>query len=232
MDDSEPVQRAYTLVGIDVGVTNFAFCKIAVDGPKTMIIDLGKFDLAMFDGCRDARCNIQRHAKDACSRVQHLIKMHRRIFECDVIAIEQQPPVGLKDIEQTLALLAERNGLKVVLCSPRAMQAHYRIGSLNYDERKQWAEDRLESQIEDLAEYMIYDRKHDIADAYAIACYTEYTRRQEYEKKREQWLRKKRLSSAVMPNGAPVKEFLQQFVYVPQHERPDAKATEASAVIF
>lgn len=208
----------YVMVGVDVGVTNFAYCKVLVKGRQTELIACARYDLADMDGCADPHCPVQRHARDACCRLRHLLLRHPEILDgVDALAVEQQPPTGLKDVEQTLVALAETRGLQVSLCSPRAMHAHYRIQHLDYNERKRWVENLYERSNGQPDAYRRLARKHDVADAFAIAKYMAYTAHRNALAERDKARKAAARMALKAPSGQPLREFLQQFAYVPRH---------------
>ena len=165
-----------TISAVDVGVKNFAYVTVRVNGGQQKnaydIVNtdrLCKVNLQDFDDCQDVNCPIERHAKDATTRLAHLKLHHPELFKSDCVVIEQQPLVGMKDVEQVLAALCEK---QVVVLSPRTMHKHYHINHLDYEGRKKWVVANMLPRFLSSYEMKLKhgERLHDVADACALLC--------------------------------------------------------------
>ena len=168
-----------TLVGVDIGVTNFAFvcAKVTVNLKEIQITKVARVDLAKYDQCTESGCSIKRHGKDASCRIQHLVREYTDILAADILVVEQQPPGGIKDVEHSLVTLAETSGIDVKLVSPRSMHSHYGIQHKSYQNRKQWTQQHFERTVGLITGFSEEHRKHDIADAWCLLTYTLYKMR-------------------------------------------------------
>ena len=105
------------------------------------------------------------HTNETCDRVMHFIQEYMPVFdEADIILIERQPPMGLKDVE---ALITQAFRSKVQLISPNKMHKFWGISRYDYERRKEHTE-KIASEYVDLTSYT---RKHDVADAVCIAMF-------------------------------------------------------------
>lgn len=202
------------VVAVDVGVTNFAYVRGVTSGRTFTALSSGRINLATFDNCANPACAITRHARDATCRLRHLLLEHP-LLETDILVVEQQPPVGMRDVEQALVALAEAAGVTVVVVNPRALHKHYSMGHLDYDGRKaRSVEIALSQSIPGVSE--AGDRVHDIADAFLMA---KYVCIQNYVKEQKEALlamRQERVRNMSAPNGEPLSDFLDQFKFVPR----------------
>jgi hypothetical protein len=166
------------ITSVDVGVSNFAFVKCEVEENEIVRVLLAeRLDLAVVGACGDPACSLRVHGKTASSRLLHLTRDRPEILSCDLLLVEQQPIVGMKDVEQTLCALATSD---VKLISPRSMHAHFRIGNLSYKERKK---ETVEIASPLIAAFLTEARKHDMADAMCILMYYLHGRRVDAEEK-------------------------------------------------
>ena len=114
-----------------------------------------------------APCDLP-HTNETADRLMHAVAERRPLFDgADVIAIERQPITGLQCIQ---ALLFHEFRDKARLVHPNTLHARHRLRGLNYEERKRhfvgWASMWVRG-WESRTQYM--ERKHDVADALAIA---------------------------------------------------------------
>ena len=155
------------IVSIDIGYINMGMvvCSTTEEG-EAIFYETHKIDITHVRHTRVKPCDCMiPHTNETCDRVMHFIQEYRPIFDAaDVILIERQPPMGLKDIE---ALLTQTFRSKVQLVSPNKMHKFWGISKYDYDRRKQNTV-RIASEYVDLSRY---ERKHDVADAVCIAMF-------------------------------------------------------------
>ena len=227
-------------VSVDVGVLNFAYVAgcftKTLDRRKivTTISTCARIDLTTYDNCKGplTGCTIPRHAKDAACRLRHMLASHP-LLDADLLIIEQQPPMGMRDIEQSLIAIAEASGTRVKIVSPRAMHSYYNIGCLSYEKRKQWTTDRAKSALKTMDAFG--DRMHDVADAYVMAEYVAAmtTRNQRTLHLRD--LAQERLEHSLQIEthlGMPLKEFMHQFAYTKARLHPGHKGSYSTNASF
>lgn len=159
--------RMVRIVSIDIGYVNMAMvgCTTTEEG----VVDFdytAKVDIThvMHNRVNPCDCKIP-HTNETCDRVMHFIQEYRPVFdEADIVLIERQPPMGLKDVE---ALITQTFRSKVQLISPNKMHKFWGISRYDYERRKEHTE-RIASEYVDLS---LYERKHDVADAVCIAMF-------------------------------------------------------------
>ena len=155
------------IVSIDIGYVNMGI--VSCTSTEEGVVDFDyttKVNIShvLHNRVKPCDCTIP-HSNETCDRMMHFIQEYRPVFdEADIILIERQPPMGLKDIE---ALLTQAFRSKVKLVSPNSMHKFWGIGRYDYETRKIHTE-RIASEYVDLA---LYERKHDVADAVCIALF-------------------------------------------------------------
>eukprot|EP00741_Cyanophora_paradoxa_P020334 tig00021248_g19626.t1 len=150
------------ILGVDVGVINFAWCLIEFD-PQTkesQILDWQK--IALFPS---ARC-----CGRLVARLVEVTRGHSAFGLPDQIAIEGQRTGINRCIECTLhALLYGR----ARIVSPRAIKHFFKISNPSYKERKRGAVDKcrdlVPAQLSEIADRN--GKLDDLCDAYLIALY-------------------------------------------------------------
>jgi len=155
------------IVSVDIGYTNMGIISCTSTDEGVVEFDYTtKVNIAhvMHNRVQPRDCKIP-HTNETCDRMMHFIQEYRPVFDkADIILIERQPPMGLKDVE---ALLTQTFRSKVQLVSPNRMHKFWGIGHYDYETRKVHTE-RIASEHVDLT---IYERKHDVADAVCIALF-------------------------------------------------------------
>jgi hypothetical protein len=107
------------------------------------------------------KCTLH-HTNEVSDMIAHFVQEYQTILDnCDILLLERQPPGGLTSVESLLFFIFRH---KVKLISPNSMHAHFGIGHLTYDERKERTVS-MASKYMDLSEL---SRKHDIADAFCM----------------------------------------------------------------
>lgn len=133
--------------------------------------------------CKDQN----RHSKMISDRLYHAIQKYREWYDsCEQLIIEQQPPQGLKDVEQ---LQVEQFRNKAKLISPRALQKHFKMSGMNREQRKTFVVHQVESFIPlaQKQQWIQLERKHDVADAIMMCRYMHFLLH-------EKWMGEQRLA--------------------------------------
>jgi hypothetical protein len=121
--------------------------------------------------------------------MNHIFQEYNEYFEiADYIIIERQPIQGMVGIEQ---LIFSRYRNKSHLAHPSSMHKHFRLGHLDYDQRKsrtiKIAEKHLTGDI--LDQFRHYPRNHDISDSICIVLFW-------LSRKHSEWIEKERRKEA------------------------------------
>ena len=143
-------------------------------------IDVGYHNLGLVQ-CDDAmnvlfskRINITRykchrdctlyHTNEVADLIAHFTREYDDVLSTsDIILMERQPPGGLTNVESLLFYIFRD---KIKLISPNSMHAHFGIGHLDYEQRKERTVSIASKYFEIPGE-----RKHDVADAFCIAMF-------------------------------------------------------------
>jgi hypothetical protein len=150
------MEMIYT--AIDVGYHNMGL--VQVDNDLNIMFSK-RINITRYKCDRD--CTLY-HTNEVSDLVTHFIQQYNNVLSTsDVILMERQPPGGLTNVESLLFYIFRD---KIKLISPNSMHAHFGIGHLTYEQRK-------ERTVEIATKYMnIYgERKHDVADAFCIALF-------------------------------------------------------------
>ena len=167
------------IIGCDVGIVHLGLAVIESSLGKAARVaatHLECVDVTVYthDHLDEDRCGLP-HTKELGDRVMHAVAERRPLFDqCDAVVIERQPPNGHQAVQ---ALLHQAFREKAVLVHPAHLHRHHRdnhgleAGS-DYDQRKahfeRWAAD-LVGPEEWERRTRRFPRRHDIADALAIA---------------------------------------------------------------
>lgn len=177
----EPNSDKYIyILSIDIGIINLAFILLEVNKDYSLN-DIIWFDLmnitefCHLDEESRSKCNIS-HTKTFADWMSHVFYLHGELFElCTHIVIERQPPSGHVAVEQ-LIFYTFRD--KAVLIHPRSVHKFMNWSNeIDYQCRKQKSEQTLLYRLERcnrkylLEQYLSYERKHDISDAYIQALF-------------------------------------------------------------
>lgn len=173
------------LVGIDIGYINMGVvsadlndkCELKFYNAFRYNISLIKHNMVPVQECTIP------HTRETCDRVAHFIQENQDLLEdADCILIERQPPTGFKDIE---ALLMTKYRSKVKLISPNKMHKHFKIGHLDYEERKVETVKIAKPWVEHICTYKYQERQHDMADAVCMCLmYTHKVKEEQRKKER------------------------------------------------
>jgi hypothetical protein len=156
------------IISIDIGLLNLAFvyATYSEDYSLVEVSDIKKIDLTQYANCSVLKCDLN-HSKCISNYMKHLFKEYKIFKESNVILVERQPLNGFVSIEQ---IIQYEYSDKTILISPNSMHAHFEIGHLDYDHRKEMTVKLASSYLDKFEEYNIL-RKHDIADAMCILLY-------------------------------------------------------------
>ncbi len=168
-----------TIASIDIGFDNLSV--VNYDTILSEFTDCRKLSIRdnIFE-CSDSDCTLG-HTKTFTDRINHLVKDHSELFAVDKILIEKQPPGFGQIIEE---LLFSKFREKTEFQSPVSMHAHFGIGDLDYDLRKESTVKIAHKYIKDFPDYINNERKHDMADATCFLLYfleKQKTIRREYQ---------------------------------------------------
>ena len=180
------------LVGIDIGYINMGVVRADLDDNCDLTFyDAFRYNISLIkhNVVSAHECTIP-HTCETCDRVAHFIQENEDLLEdADCILIERQPPMGFKDIE---ALLMTKYRSKVKLISPNKLHKFFKIGHLDYEERKVETVKIATPWVEHIYTYESEERQHDMADAVCM-CIMHMHKLKEEQRKKERLERIKRL---------------------------------------
>ena len=159
------------ILSIDVGMLNLGLVYIKWDGESIDVEVARKIDLTrcIHRVVPPNECTLY-HTNAICDRVAHFFQEWEFYFvQADIILMERQPPMGLKDIE---ALIQFNWRSKVHMISPQSMHKHFRMSG-DYDMRKI---ETTAMATPYLLGHKLPERKHDIADAVCMFLFWKATR--------------------------------------------------------
>ncbi len=203
------------VLSIDVGILHFGLSETILYPDYTIkeIRTISLTDITKFNhGCddKDHKCKLH-HTKTIVDWLDHVVQDNQTLFDqSSVILIERQPFGPFTAIEQ---LLFSRFRNKAYLISPRNVHTYLNIGTLEYDERKNYSV-KIASRFlteSNLKKMNSYERSHDIADSICMMLY--WRNKKEIEYQREE--RSKKWLSILDTEGLNVFEKLERFRYVP-----------------
>lgn len=158
------------ITSFDIGVINMAV-SVGVFGKSRQVeykyaknIDIRQIR------CTSRKCIYERSDKTAAHRIMHYLeKLHKVIKNSNVMLIENQPLVGLTNVEQSLYIYCKNKyrHAKVMLISPCAVYKHFNM-SKSKEERIQQVIDKYAHKIKKLDDS---DEPQHVCDAINI---TEY----------------------------------------------------------
>lgn len=158
------------VISIDVGIFNLGL--IFADTKHFTIQKIYLCKLvnikSLCEFCNDNKCELY-HELCISDYMSHLFKQYNDYFQkANLIIIERQPPTGFISIQE-LILTKYRHKTKVI--SPNAMHKYFNITHYNYDQRKQFTIKYSDRYINHFEDYIINERKHDLADAVCLLIY-------------------------------------------------------------
>lgn len=203
------------VLSIDVGILHFGLSETILYPDYTIkeIRTISLTDITKFNHCldyKDHKCTLH-HTKTIVDWLDHVIQDNQRLFdESTFILIERQPFGPFTAIEQ---LLFSRFRNKAYLISPRNVHTYLNIGTLDYDQRKNYSV-KIASRFlteSNLKKMNSYPRSHDIADSICMMLYWRNKKEMEYQRgeRSKKWL------SILDTEGLNVFEKLERFRYVP-----------------
>jgi hypothetical protein len=202
------------ILSIDIGIQPLGMVLSSVNEKyefqKILWMDL--VDITIFR-CHP-KCNLH-HDKTFADWVLHVIEYYKDIFEkATFILIERQPPQGLVVIEQIL-FGCWRD--KSILISPNSVHKFFKIGQLDYEQRKIASVNISKKYLSQTFENQLQTchRKHDICDA---ILFTIFWTTKEKEKKEIEILHKKRKDAFDKVNnklGMSLNDFFDMYRYIP-----------------
>lgn len=211
--------HSYCVLSIDIGVINLGISLTILDEEYNIqdITWIDLIDITNFvheRGPKKEDCTLS-HTKTFCDWLNHVFQENIDIFEkADYILIERQPPQGFVVIEQ---LIFSRWREKAILISPNSMHSYFKIGHLDYDQRKDAVDKIARMKItnpELLEQIDFYHRSHDIADSICLMLFWTNKQHTEYkDKQRRDMIMQRRLPAH---KGMTLDEWFDCFRYIPQ----------------
>jgi hypothetical protein len=200
------------VLSIDVGILHFGLSETILYPDYTIkeIRTVSLTDITKFNHSLNTKCTLQ-HTKTIVDWLDHVVQDNQRLFdESTIILIERQPFGPFTAIEQ---LLFSRFRNKAYLISPRNVHNYLNIGTLEYDQRKNYSV-KIASRFlteSNLQKMNDYERSHDIADSICMMLYWRNKKEMEYQRdeRTKKWL------SILDTEGLNVFEKLELFRYVP-----------------
>ena len=182
----------FLVCSVDVGVTHFAYCLRNYDynfNPCGGVVHAETLNLQQFDfkpqfSLRPGRA---KPSRDASTRLRCLAKTHSFLMESSFMIIEQQPLVGMKDVEQVWGAICESRDIQVIIVSPRQMHKFYHIENKNYEERKKWTTAYAEKHLRAMNNFTLVGRKHDMGDAFCLLEFAMYKLKNERAMQRKKF---------------------------------------------
>jgi len=217
------VPHKYTILSIDVGITNLGLSLAILDEAYHVI----QIEWVNIVDITDFTHNYDLYEKDCCvnhdSRnfadwLQHFFLEYETLFEIsDYILVEKQPPQGLVVVEQII-MFKYRN--KCHLVHPRSMHSWFGIGSANihgedaYEERKKKtqliAEKNVKWHPRAIDSYSKLIRKHDVTDSICLMLFWLIEMNKNYTRE----MNLKRISSVKLKNNMSALELMEQYRYI------------------
>ena len=230
-DDESNESNESTILCVDIGIHHLGLAGLLFDDEYNLIrvVGIDMINITEFihpEGINFENCHLH-HTKTFTDWMEHVFYTYSHVFDgVDSIIIERQPPQGLVAVEQ---LIFSKYRDKCELVSPNSMHKHFNIGHMDYDRRKIAVTNISTHYIllsdvfytenqKVLSEYNSFERKHDIADAICLGIYW-------LKKKHDIYIHDKRIEKVrstkmtFRGSDAPMKEWLEQFRYVPTHPR-------------
>lgn len=156
------------IVGIDIGITNLAWCLYDVDLERFVAFKRVNISLMKHKKVQRTECKL-RHEAVCVDWVDHFLQEYHHVFQVvDVVIIERQPPGGHTAVEQ---LLYDRLRSKAMLVAPTSLHKFTNTMGVDYDISKaiRVKRFRLELEPSKLEAFDKMTRSHDVADA-GIMC--------------------------------------------------------------
>jgi hypothetical protein len=166
------------IVSFDPGFINMAMVVAEVDPPTqaTTVLHCRMYDICEMRCPCDGICGFTRNDNCAAHRVYHYLDaMDSLIVGADKILIENQPPCGIKGVEQSLYFMAKLryskgNANLVELVSPRAMHAFFAMSQSKVERRVQIV-DICGSYLKHLKEFNDAPEQDHLCDACGFIIY-------------------------------------------------------------
>jgi hypothetical protein len=217
LEDMDIEECGKSVLCIDIGILNLGLSVGFIDEEfnieEIAYVDL--INITEFTHDRELKgceCKMY-HSKSIADWMDHLFAEHLPLFrDCDYILIERQPPCGLVAIEQ---IIYYKWRDKCVLLSPRSMHKHFKIGSYDYESRKEKTMSIATSLYKwnqrAIDRYEQFERKHDISDSICLMGYWLHKKKERYLERKN----KERLKDIQLNNtGVNTYEWFEQYTCV------------------
>lgn len=191
------------ILGCDVGIVHLGLAVIEAteDGRSRRAVHLECVDVTEYTHRRlDADTCTLPHTREISDRVMHAVAERADLFaSCDRVVIERQPMQGLQAVQ---ALLFNHCRDRSELVHPMRLHSHHRehhglVRGADYEQRKAHFESWAAGWVHDWdARTRHMPRRHDVADALAIADFHLHGVREEFARREEEALRRERVRTA------------------------------------
>lgn len=166
------------IISFDIGHTNMAMVCATISGKtkSVRVTHANMFDLKHIR-CDDPECMFSREDCSAGHKTYHLVnKIKRHIEKSDYIITEQQPPLGLRDVEQSLLIHIRNQYIfkspdHVRSINPRSMHAFFEMTHLNKAERSKRVVQLTKNYFKRSQSFRVMKSKPHLADACAYILY-------------------------------------------------------------
>jgi len=168
------------IISIDIGYHNMGLVEAFIDEEYEIHIKgVHKINLTKLPHrkMRPCECKLH-HTNEPADLFAHFVQEYGDLLDgADRILIERQPPTGLTNIE---ALILYQYRSKTHLVSPNAMHAHFKIGHLEYERRKERTVEIASDLLSDFENYEQLARKHDVADAVCMIIFDNHHKKEKH----------------------------------------------------
>jgi len=204
----------YSVLGIDVGITNMGLSLSWWDEGweefKFVWIELVDIAEVRHERVSKADCTLH-HSRHLVDKMEHLFQEYHDLFtDCDYIAVELQPIMGLKAVE---SLIYNKYRDKTYLVHPIKMHIHFGIKHEVYEKRKEFTVEIAKMNLHDpklMDRFDTYERQHDIADSICIVKYWSVVQRKLHLKEQSRLSAEERFKSR---KHLSCNDFFEQFRY-------------------
>lgn len=190
------------IISFDVGLVHLAYVSVTVNENNWMVsqvIDAQIIDLTTLSHQRVSlkNCTLH-HTRSVYDLLQHFFQeFEPELSGAEKVLIERQPLQGLVHVEQ---LLFGQFRSITELISPVSMHKYFRIGHLEYDQRKVETEKEALPWLSHLPVWNTAERRHDVADAWCLLQFWLHQQRQAQKEKEAATERKARFQKPLALN--------------------------------
>ena len=168
------------IISIDIGYHNMGLVEAFIDDEYEIHIKgVHKINLTTLPHRKIKPCECKlHHTNEPADLFAHFVQEYGDSLDAaDRVLIERQPPTGLTNIE---ALILYKYRSKTHLVSPNSMHAHFRIGHLEYESRKERTIEIASGYLDGFEKYKNLERKHDVADAVCMIIFDNHDKKERH----------------------------------------------------